>query len=965
MEKYLKEEGPCIILAGAGTGKTTAMVKKVAHLIRSNSYKPEEILCLTFSNEAANSMASRLGAELSNANSNVKVSTFHALCADIIRENTEKIGLKKDFRIMVPEDAMISLHKNLHINARLCGEYIHSIGTAKDLGINIEEYSRFMEEEKQTMPENIEGDLETLQFELKTLYSKEKRRGDKAALEERIDLLSTFLKRQRFLTTWRAYEKLKTKKEALDYSDLNIQALKLLEKNPEIAKWKYVIVDEFQDTNKVQLDLLTKLAKHNNITVVGDLNQSIYRFRGAYKDNLTLFKQQFRVMDSDIFTLDKSHRSSNKILRTAHTIITRNYDFPNDSFLVVNSYGREGPELEVIELLNGKEEVRKIIEIIKSELEKRKPEDICVIFRTHQQALLLKRALEQEHIAFQSATKKPLLKQEVIKNVLSHLEIINCLKTNSKCNIHAWWDVIHRADFPKEEQIKISAFLKKNRDKEDLNEKVLRLDKEIELSEISKAKYAAVIKRISILLSHVDKEVPELIKETCDLLSNSETKTKEEQESLLGMEELKKKVIEQNNYEFYDLSSFLHHINIMKMLEVELEAPALDQKGIVIMTAHATKGLEYPVVIISAMVQKKFPIERTTLRQLLPAELMPDIKPEIKKLPRALREEALHEIEYENQLKEERRLCYVALTRAKEKVYWTYAREYGGKKHDVSQFLREADYLANKDIVYSQDLEQKYQEPHLATTAAEEIDKTIVFSPSNLKTFLECQKRYEFKYVLGMPDPEPPAWEAIKLGSFVHQVIDRGIKAQTRTEHEFLMLAKEEAKKPEWEGLELNEALLLLRVFFQRNKSKYNKDSKTEERLFATIEGFKFYGVADRIDFHPDGLEIIDYKTGQAAIQPRDRNWQLGYYALACSKIGKVKQVTLDMLRHNKPLEFVIDKDGNAIEKNNRKMSFNINDVRQELIETAKMVEKAYKEGFKPCSMEKNCEFCNEYVYKS
>jgi superfamily I DNA/RNA helicase/RecB family exonuclease len=815
------------------------------------------------------------------------------------------------------------------------------------------------------MPENIEEELENLQFELKTLYAKDKRRGDKAALEERIDLFGTFIKRQKFFNAWNAYEKLKAKKEVQDYSDLNINALKLIEKNPEIAKWKYLVIDEFQDTNKIQIDLITKLAYHDNVTVVGDLNQSIYRFRGAYKDNLTLFKQTLKVMDSDIYTLDKSHRSSNKILKVAHTIITKNYSFPEDCLLVVSAYNKEGSKLEVTELVNGKEEVRKIIEIIKSELETRKPEDICVIFRTHQQAHALKRALEHEHIPFQSAAKKPLLKQNAIKNILNHLEVINSLKNNTKPDIHALWDIIHQAEFPQEEEIKISNFLKKNRDKDNLGEKILTLDKELELSDISKIKYELIVKKIKTILEHANKQIPELVKEVCDILGNKDVDTKEGQEILLGIEELKKKINEQNNYEFYDLSSFLHHIKVMKMLEVELEAPALEKKGIVVMTAHATKGLEYPVVIIAAMAQKKFPIEKMTLKQLVPAELMPDIKEEIKKLPRTLREEAIKEIEYENQLKEERRLCYVALTRAKEQVYITYAQEYGGKRHEPSQFLREADYRENADIRYTQDLEQKYQDPEILTTLSEHEVKEITFSPSNLKLFLECQKRYEFKYVLGMPDPEPPAWEAIKLGSFVHQIIERGIKAQIRSEQEFVSLAKEEAQKPEWQGLELNEAMLLLKIFFQRNKNKYSITSKTEERLFTRIEGFRFQGIADRIDFHSDGLEIIDYKTGQAAIAPRDRNWQLGYYALACAQFGTVKQVTLDMLKHDKPLEFVIDENGTALEKNNKKMSFNIYEVKKELVETAQKIMAAYKEGFKACPLDKNCEFCNEYVYNS
>ena len=128
------------------------------------------------------------------------------------------------------------------------------------------------------------------------------------------------------------------------------------------------------------------------------------------------------------------------------------------------------------------------------------------------------------------------------------------------------------------------------------------------------------------------------------------------------------------------------------------------------------------------------------------------------------------------------------------------------------------------------------------------------------------------------------------------------------------------------------------------------------------IGGTNFIGFADRIDFHLDGLEIVDYKTGKTIIDPRARNWQLGYYALAASVYGKVKRITLDMLKHDSPLEFELDDRGNAKSMNST-LHFNIYEIQDELAETGKRIQEAYKTGFKPCPIEKNCEFCNEYVY--
>src|SRR5690606_7848416 len=163
---------------------------------------------------------------------------------------------------------------------------------------------------------------------------------------------------------------------------------------------------------------------------------------------------------------------------------------------------------------------------------------------------------------------------------------------------------------------------------------------------------------------------------------------------------------------------------------------------------------------------------------------------------------------------------------------------------------------------------------------------------------------------------------------------------------QFTSLAKEMSLKPEWAGVNIDDANYLLTVFFERNKNKYGQHSRNEQHLYTVIEGVHFQGFADRIDFWPDGLEIIDYKTGFSQIPPIQRNWQLGFYAIACEKFGRVKRVTLDMLRHAKPLEFEIDSQGNARETQVGRMSFNIKEVKKELVQTAKKILDCYEKGF-------------------
>ncbi len=164
-EAIEKTHGPCIILAGAGTGKTHTIVEKLKHLIQNKIYSPEKIVCLTFSNEAANEMRRRIIPLLEENEKEPTISTFHSFCAELIRKHGSKIGIKKDFKILLPDDAKILLHKNLKVQAGKCHSYIQEIGIAKDIGITLETIETYLQ--NNYIP-NIENELENLKFTLQT-----------------------------------------------------------------------------------------------------------------------------------------------------------------------------------------------------------------------------------------------------------------------------------------------------------------------------------------------------------------------------------------------------------------------------------------------------------------------------------------------------------------------------------------------------------------------------------------------------------------------------------------------------------------------------------------------------------------------------------------------------------------------------------------------------------------------------
>ncbi len=729
-------------------------------------------------------------------------------------------------------------------------------------------------------------------------------------------------------------------------------------------------MDEFQDTNKLQCDLLEKLS-NKNITIVGDLNQSIYRFRGAYKHNFDNFKKNFQVKSNEIFTLDKSHRSTNKILKTAHELILNNYENKEDCFLTLNAKNKEGCNIQVYELESNKEEVRKIHELIQSEISKNTPlEEICVMFRTHQQSRMLKTYLDFHKIPYVSVTKSSLLKIPEIKITKDYLTIIHKIKNKVKGGEHVWWDLFHNSNFNREDSIILSRFIKENREKDNLSQTLIANMQSLPLSQDGKIKLSIILSRINNLLIFADKPTPELI---LKIYENAGFDIKNDEEKMLILDKFHFIAKEFSESEFSDLSSFIHHLEIINALGIEIEAPEMNKKGVRIMTNHSTKGLEYKAVVISNLAQKRFPMEKV-YGGIIPSELSPEIAEKIDKIDQKDKEKVIKEYEEQNQLLEERRLCYVAFTRAKENLYLTYAKKYGEREALPSQFLNEINYKKNPVISFIIDQDKKYISPEIneekTVKSALDLEKNkapqnFSFSPSSLQLFTECQKRYEYRYVYNMPDQEPIAWDALKLGSFVHKVFEEGVKSRYKTEKQFIDYAKSLQLSEEWNFIEVKEAMPLIRVFFHRNKDKYNEKSLTEVSLPIKIEDIKFFGKADRIDFNSKGeIEIIDYKTGSTEINARYRNWQLGYYALAVKQlgIGNPIKITLDLLKKEKPIEFIINKEGEVKDSISGRFMFTLEEVKKELADIARQIIKCYETNFKTCPEEKNCDFCNEFI---
>ncbi|MEK6818725.1 MAG: ATP-dependent DNA helicase [Nanoarchaeota archaeon] len=960
-----KTSGPCVILAGAGTGKTHTIVEKIKYLINNNIYPPEKIVCLTFSNEAAENLLNRIRRSVSIENEPI-IKTFHAFSADIIKKYEGK-----NFRILDSNEAKIVLYRNFRVTPNNCHKYISSISMAKDHGIKPESLHSFLKNEmKKYEGLEIEKYLESLKFELQTIYPK-KETEKKKELIEKIKSLSYVIELKKFVNIWEAYEKIKKIKNYMDYSDLNKEALDFLIKNKETSNnFSYFVVDEFQDTNKMQLDLLKELCPGKNITIVGDMNQSIYRFRGTYSGNYSEFKKIFDVSQNDIFELDMSFRSPNKVLKTAYNLILHNYENKADCLYIQNKENKEGTKIDIFELQNSREESRKIAEIIEEELSNgTQPKEICVLFRSHQQGRLIKKYLESRKIPYSANSSISLLKDESVKKIMDYLNIINKTKKNEKGGESSLWNLFYSLSLEEKDMIKISSIIKDLRNSECISKEIFEKIENSDLESKVKVLINKIKEKIDILLSSADSPVPDLVIKMYRLLGFlSEDIEKSSIQNLNKFHTLAK-----NHSALYveDLDSFLHYLETINSLGIEIDSAVKENEGIRLMTLHATKGLEFKIVILTNMAQNRFPITKSQ-NSTIPLEL----KPEIEKLE--LTEIEIEERERINQILEERRLCYVAFTRSKEKLFLTYAKKYSERNFHPSQFLSEINYKDSPDINFTEDLEEKTiseeEKVNIFPTAKNsslsffinnnnDLPKEFSFSPSSILLFSDCEKKFEYKYKFNMPEERIIAWEEAALGSFVHLVLEKGVKENLRNLSDFLNLARDLHLNEEWSSISLEESEHLIKVFYERNKSKYNENSRTEQKLKTKIGSFNFIGFADRIDFNKEGLEIVDYKTGKSILTPKQRNWQLGYYIIASSKLGKVKKVTIDMLRHEKPLEFSIE-ENTAKAIGSDRMHFSITEVQNEIIEEATKITEAFKSGFKSCPIDKNCNFCNEFIYK-
>ncbi len=741
LEAIKRISGPQLILAGAGTGKTTTITAKIAYMVEKESIDPSHILALTFSREAARNMREKIEKLLQGKE--VYVRTFHSFCAELIRDNADRCRVPVDFKIFEEIDSAIFIYREIGVDARNASRYANTISKAKDLNISIEDFKKYLEKLKKSV-QDIKKDADNWEelyrefkfrlntFHLKTFKDKEDKKAkqaEKKRYAEFIDLYEEYLKYSKFISAWEKYEEKKSGINALDYGDLNRIALAYLDMygTKELNDtFRYIIIDEFQDTNYVQFELIKKLtAANKNITVVADPNQTIYAFRGAYTNNIEEFRKQFKLKPEDIISLDVSFRSTNKILRVAHTLIEKNYSEENmhECQLLKNHKDIEGENVCMIEAEDENEEARAIVEKIEAFLSQGTlPSEIAILYRTHAQGRKVRHALENRGLPFRVKDDTDFMKQPEIKTALAYLYVINNISHPTARGTEAWWRIFHYNNaLSQEDSIRIGEFIK--RTYVSFQEAIYHHIDELRLTRSGLETTGNVKKRIESLCEKKNLDISDLILEVYDQSGLSRQfvhhDTIRSREALLNLRQLYE--LARNFEEFHgkDPSLFIDYLEILDEMDGNPPPARIESEDAInLMSIHAAKGLEFGAVFLTNLAKDKFPLYRGGVEPLIPPELMEQYSDLFEDRSITDIDKAVRERKKEIKKEEERRLAYVAFTRAKDHLFLTLATKYGGDEKEPSEFLSDIGYenwraggnITAGDLTYARDTGIKVRE---------------------------------------------------------------------------------------------------------------------------------------------------------------------------------------------------------------------------------------------------------------
>lgn len=628
-EAVLATEGPVLVLAGAGSGKTTVLVNRIAYMISEKHIRPWNILAITFTNKAAREMKDRIERLLGDTAKDMWIGTFHSVCVRILRSCIDLLGYSRDFVIYDTADTKTVMKECLR-------------------ELDIDEKS-FPVRNVLSIISNAKNDLmDAATFE--NVYKSDYRMSIIAKIYYR-------------------YQTKLRKNNAVDFDDIILNTVKILSENPDVLskyqdKFRYILVDEYQDTNNSQYLLINLLAQANrNLCVVGDDDQSIYKFRGANIGNILNFEDDYS--DVQKITLDQNYRSTQNILDAANSVISNNKGRMGKSLWTSNG---DGNKVFVYTGTNEYDEARYIARQIKKHFDEQGSfSDCAILYRTNAQSRVIEEMLMRESVPYKVLSGLRFYDRKEIKDIIAYLRVV--YNPN---------DDVSLARIINEPKRKIgNATLEKARNiareketslydvishADDYPEFKTAIKKLLGFSEIIqsliKLKDTVTIEDLTGRILNDTGYMPELVME-----DTTESKTRIENlgEFISVITEFEK-----NEETGNTLGEFLENISLVS----DIDGYDENEDSAVLMTIHSAKGLEFPIVFLSGLEEGLFP--------------------------------GMRSMESDDDIEEERRLCYVAITRAKEQLYITktISRTIHGKTMPTtaSRFFKEipVEYLEDK-----------------------------------------------------------------------------------------------------------------------------------------------------------------------------------------------------------------------------------------------------------------------------
>ncbi len=649
-EAVLAVDGPCLVIAGAGSGKTKVLTHKIAYIIQEKGIKAWNILAITFTNKAANEMKERVEKLLGDAANDMWIGTFHSICVRILRRYIDRIGFTSSFVIFDTTDQKSIIKecmKELKIDDKMFTDrgIIYEISNAKNDMIEPEEYAK------------------------------------RTNNEMRKEVISE---------VYKLYQKKLRENNALDFDDIINYTIKILMQEPDALeyyseKFKYVLVDEYQDTNKAQFMLISLLsARNGNITVVGDNDQGIYSFRGADIKNILNFEKDFP--GTKIIKLEQNYRCTKSILNVANAVIKNNEVKYKKELWTENEKGNA----VTAHLANNEyEEARYVVEQIEHlrREEYYKYSDYAILYRMNTQSRVLETELRQAGIPYKIIGGLKFYERKEIKDIMAYLRLIYNTKDNlslrriinepkrgvGKTSLDQISVIAEEAGISMYDVIKDAAKYGLGRVYTNTREFVNTIDE-------------LVHKKEEMTVSELTQKV---LKDTGYIKALELENTKEAENRIENLEEFLTVTMEFEEEAENDLGSFLESISLASDID-EMEEPT---EQVTLMTLHSAKGLEFPVVFLVGLEEGIFPGNKS--------------------------------MDDPNGIEEERRLCYVGITRAKENLFMTCAKSrtiFGSTSYNsISRFLKEV------------------PEEMLS-------EESSLSSESNIKGTFDNSNNYEWKY---------------------------------------------------------------------------------------------------------------------------------------------------------------------------------------------------------------------------